>query len=92
MRKTTQFRRLLESPELECILEAHNGLSARIAEEAGFQGIWASGLCLSSQFGVRDSNARSPPRGFRVADLPFEVGCQDNGDLYPTGQMGDLIP
>ena len=59
MRKTTQFRRLLQSPELECILEAHNGLSARIAEEAGFPGIWASGLCLSAQFGVRDSNEAS---------------------------------
>jgi phosphoenolpyruvate phosphomutase len=59
VRKTTQFRNLLQSPELECILEAHNGLSARIVEEAGFPGIWASGLCLSAQFGVRDSNEAS---------------------------------
>ncbi len=59
MRKTTQFRQLLESSDFETILEAHNGLSARIAEEAGFPGIWASGLCLSSQFGVRDSNEAS---------------------------------
>lgn len=40
-------------------MEAHNGLSARIVQEAGFQGIWASGLALSSQFGVRDSNEAS---------------------------------
>ena len=59
MRKTTRFRSLLESSQLECILEAHNGLSARICEEAGFPGIWASGLCLSAQFGVRDSNEAS---------------------------------
>ena len=59
MRKTTQFRRLLHSDQLEFILEAHNGLSARICEEAGFKGVWASGLCLSSQFGVRDSNEAS---------------------------------
>ncbi len=59
LRKTTQLRRLLESPETEFILEAHNGLSARIVEEAGFKGIWASGLALSAQFGVRDNNEAS---------------------------------
>ncbi len=59
VRKTTQLRRLLESPHTEFILEAHNGLSARIAEEAGFKGIWASGLALSAQFGVRDNNEAS---------------------------------
>ncbi len=59
MRKTTRFRELLRSPDLEFLLEAHNGLSARIAEEAGFDGIWASGLCLAAQFGVRDNNEAS---------------------------------
>ena len=58
-RKTTQLRQLLASRELEFILEAHNGISARIVEEAGFKGIWASGLALSAQFGVRDNNEAS---------------------------------
>ena len=58
-RKTTQLRRLLASDELEFILEAHNGISARIVEEAGFKGVWASGLALSAQFGVRDNNEAS---------------------------------
>lgn len=57
--KTSQLRSLLQSAELEFILEAHNGLSARIAEEAGFRGIWASGLALSAQYGVRDNNEAS---------------------------------
>lgn len=57
--KSSQLRGLLESPELEFILEAHNGISARIAEQAGFKGIWASGLAMSAQFGVRDSNEAS---------------------------------
>src|SRR5262249_28135423 len=57
--KTTQLRRMLNSAELEFILEAHNGISARIAEEAGFKGIWASGFALSAQFGVRDNNETS---------------------------------
>ena len=58
-RKTTRLRELLRSERLEFILEAHNGLSARIVEEAGFDGIWASGLALSAQFGVRDNNEAS---------------------------------
>ncbi len=47
------------SPQLEFICEAHNGLSAKIVEEAGFHGIWASGLSISAQFGVRDNNEAS---------------------------------
>jgi phosphoenolpyruvate phosphomutase len=40
-------------------MEAHNGLSAKIVEEAGFKGIWASGLSISASLGVRDSNEAS---------------------------------
>ena len=36
MTKPQKFRELLLSPKLEFICEAHNGLSARIVEEAGF--------------------------------------------------------
>ncbi|MDR4495007.1 MAG: phosphoenolpyruvate mutase [Nitrospirales bacterium] len=57
--KSSQFKKLLRSPQLEFICEAHNGLSAKIVEEAGFQGIWASGLSISAQFGVRDNNEAS---------------------------------
>ena len=59
LKKTTRFRQLLASPELEFLIEAHNGVSARIGEEAGFRGIWAGGLCMSAQYGVRDSNEAS---------------------------------
>lgn len=59
LKKTTRFRQLLASPELEFLIEAHNGISARIGEEAGFRGIWAGGLCMSAQYGVRDSNEAS---------------------------------
>jgi phosphoenolpyruvate phosphomutase len=57
--KPQQFKRLLQSEQLEFICEAHNGLSAKIVEEAGFVGIWASGLSISAQFGVRDNNEAS---------------------------------
>lgn len=50
---------MLTSNKLEFIMEAHNGLSAKIAQEAGFCGIWASGLSMSAQLGVRDHNEAS---------------------------------
>ena len=59
MAKTTQFKRMLQSKELEFILEAHNGLSAKIVEESGFKGIWGSGLSISASLGVRDNNEAS---------------------------------
>ncbi|MDH5640948.1 MAG: phosphoenolpyruvate mutase [Nitrospira sp.] len=56
---SSQFRKLLLSEQVEFICEAHNGLSAKIVQEAGFRGIWASGLSISAQFGVRDNNEAS---------------------------------
>lgn len=58
-KKSTKFKQLLHSGKTDFLLEAHNGLSAKIVEEAGFQGIWASGLCMSASFGVRDNNEAS---------------------------------
>ena len=59
MKKTTRFKQLLRSPRLEFLMEAHSGLSARIAEEAGFQALWGSGLSISAAMGVRDNNEAS---------------------------------
>lgn len=58
-KKTKLLRNLLDKTSLEFLLEAHNGISAKIAEEAGFEGLWASGLALSAQYGVRDNNEAS---------------------------------
>jgi phosphoenolpyruvate phosphomutase len=57
--RSAKLRAMLTSPQLEFLMEAHNGLSARIVREAGFSGIWASGLSISAQFGVRDNNEAS---------------------------------
>ena len=59
MRKTTQFKRLLRSGRTEFLLEAHNGLSAKIVQETGFAGIWGSGLSIAAALGVRDNNEAS---------------------------------
>lgn len=53
------FRKILHGDKLDLILEAHNGLSARVVEEAGFSTIWASGLSISSSLGLRDCNEAS---------------------------------
>ncbi len=55
-KKTRALKKLIVSRRLEVICEAHNALSARIVEDAGFKGIWASSLALSAANGVRDNN------------------------------------
>jgi len=57
--KSALLRHELTSPELSFLMEAHDGLSAKIVEEAGFKGIWASGLSMATALGVRDSNEAS---------------------------------
>jgi phosphoenolpyruvate phosphomutase len=55
-RPTQRLRDLLEAQELLYLMEAHDGLSARIAEVEGFAAIWASGFAVSTALGVRDSD------------------------------------
>ena len=57
--RPARLRALLQSPDLAFIMEAHSGLSAKIVEEAGFAGIWASGLAISAMLGLRDNNEAS---------------------------------
>ena len=57
--RTSRLRSMLYSSELEFLMEAHSGLSAKIVEEAGFGGIWASGLSVSAMLGLRDNNEAS---------------------------------
>ena len=59
-------------------MEAHNGLSAKIVQEAGFKAIWGSGLSISAAMGVRDSNEASYTQVLEVlefmtdaADIPI---------------------
>ncbi|HEU4371385.1 MAG TPA: phosphoenolpyruvate mutase [Methylomirabilota bacterium] len=59
MRRTSVLRGLVTRPGTAFLMEAHDGVSARIAAEAGFEGVWASGLTISASFGVRDNNELS---------------------------------
>lgn len=59
MKVTKRLKKILIESNLSFIMEAHNGLSAKIVENAGFKGIWASGLSISAALGVRDNNEAS---------------------------------
>jgi phosphoenolpyruvate phosphomutase len=53
------LRDKVRAGELATVMAAHNPLSARLAEEAGFDGIWASGFELSAAYGVPDASLLS---------------------------------
>lgn len=57
--RAAKLRSCLTSPDLAFIMEAHSGISTKIVEEAGFEGVWASGLSISAMLGLRDSNEAS---------------------------------
>src|SRR5229473_1709524 len=57
--RAAALRAEIYSPFMTFLMEAHSGLSAKIVEEAGFRGIWASGLSISASLGLRDSNEAS---------------------------------
>ena len=64
-----KFSQLLASNKLELLMGAHDALSAKIAEEAGFRGVWASGLCISASLGVRDNNEASWTQVLEVVEF-----------------------
>src|SRR5215212_11887660 len=64
---------MIASNDLEFIMEAHNGLSARVVEEAGFKGIWGSGLSMSAAMGVRDNNEASWTQVLEVLEFMSDV-------------------
>ncbi|MCP4184859.1 MAG: phosphoenolpyruvate mutase [Hyphomicrobiales bacterium] len=57
--KCSLLKELINTSDIGILMEAHNGMSAKVVEEVGFSGIWASGLSISTAYGVRDSNELS---------------------------------
>ncbi|KIZ14379.1 phosphoenolpyruvate phosphomutase [Streptomyces natalensis ATCC 27448] len=79
------MRAALESPGLARAMGAHSPLSARLAEEAGFDVIWSSGLEISAAAGVPDANILAMPECLEAAagladavELPVLADC-DSG-------------
>jgi phosphoenolpyruvate phosphomutase len=67
--KSLHFRSLLQRGPLRFLMEAHDGLSARIVERAGFDAIWGSSLCISASLGLRDRNEISWTNLLDVAEM-----------------------
>jgi phosphoenolpyruvate phosphomutase len=64
---------------------AHNGLSAKLGAEAGFEAIWASGFEISASHGIPDANILTMAENLDAAkmmvdvvDVPVIADC-DNG-------------
>src|SRR5688572_3422854 len=67
------------------IIGAHNGISAKIGEEAGFDGLWASGFEISASYAVPDANILTMAESLSAAKMmndavkiPVVADC-DNG-------------
>ena len=85
--KAARLRAMLTSPELEFLMEAHNGLSAKIVEEAGFKGIWASGLSMSSMLDLLQRLIDKGP-SIRAVYVPGQwLDVDDAADFTRAGKF-----
>jgi phosphonopyruvate hydrolase len=57
--RNTALRAALGNRKLFTAMAAHNPMSAKLAEQAGFDGIWGSGFELSASYAVPDANILS---------------------------------
>jgi phosphoenolpyruvate phosphomutase len=73
MSKATKLRDLFKSKKLIRIVGAHNGLSARLVEKNGFEGVWASGLEVSTAHAVPDANILTMTQYLEAAHVMNEA-------------------
>ncbi len=85
MTKAAKLRALLARPQATLLIGAHNGLSAKLAEEAHFDGVWASGFEICAARGMPDASILSMAEHLAVTSeindattLPVVADC-DNG-------------
>lgn len=83
--RARRLRAALERSEPVLVAGAHNPLSARLVEEAGFDAVWASGFEISASQGVPDANILTFSENLEVArsiaravSLPVIADC-DSG-------------
>lgn len=57
--KAAKLRQLIEQAEVGRLVGAHNGLGAKLAEETGFDGLWASSFEISAARGLPDMSLLS---------------------------------
>ncbi len=98
MDKARQLRELLRRTGAIVAVGAHDALSARLIERAGFDAVWASGFAISAaQFALPDANVLSMTenleiirRMIRATDLPV-IADIDNGYGNAINVMRTII-
>jgi phosphoenolpyruvate phosphomutase len=82
LEKAKKLRKLIGCPGLIRLVGAHNGMSAKLAERAGFEGVWASGLEISASYGIPDASLISMYQFLEAArsmneviDIPVVADC-----------------
>src|SRR5258705_12187878 len=50
------LRHRLSRPEIIRLIGAHNALGAKMAERAGFDGVWASGFEIAASYALPDAS------------------------------------
>jgi phosphoenolpyruvate phosphomutase len=86
MEQARQLRELLRRPGAVVAVGAHDALSARLIERAGFDAVWASGFAISAaQFALPDANVLTMTENLdairqmsRATNLPI-IADIDNG-------------
>jgi len=71
--KARQLRELMARPGPIVIIGAHNGLSGKIGEEAGFDGLWASGFEISASYAIPDANILTMAENLHAARMMNDV-------------------
>jgi len=56
MNKSTKLRELFAKKDLIRVVGAHEGLSAKLVELSGFDGVWSGGFEISASYGVPDAS------------------------------------
>lgn len=93
--KTENLRNLVNSGKIMKVMGAHNGLSAKLAENAGFDAIWASGFEIAATYAVPDANILTMTENLNVAHLinksvsiPVICDCDSGyGDINNVAHM-----
>lgn len=90
-----KFKELLHGNKVAKVMGVHNGLTAKLAEEAGYDAVWASGLEISASQAVPDANILTMSENLQVVEnirestkIPVLCDCDSGyGGLNNTVRM-----
>lgn len=71
--RAVSLRELFDQGQLVRAAGAHDGLTARLVEEAGFEGVWASGLEISTAHGIPDISLLGMAEYLAAAEIMNQV-------------------